>query len=485
MNLAQFVSNIPVRRKLIDQNDRDKFEWNQWQSATKSMNNVESPVKEKHVRNLILGTYRLEGSKLFWSMVVRIQIESHPIVSWKFSYLTHRLLRDGHRNVISDTILLINYFEQLAKYWSGLQQQYGLLTYRYCQLIIFKLKFHRQYPMFNGSLTFVDQTQTIQTLFQSNSNSYTQLVKELFDYLEQILNLVQVIFISLDQSRTNSMTTTGQCRLNPLIVCIQDSSIIYDYLIKIIFKLHENINHETLQTHRERLDEQFRRLKKFYNQVSTLQFFKNLIQVPNLPENPPNFARKDDLKQHQTTIAIVHSAAQMTDDLLGDLSENSSARLTGSIDVANRPKEISDLEQRLMQYDTMLKQNRSETDDLHRTIAARDAELQTEKNQRLQLEEQLRQQIENQKRLDEMQAIEHQTNSDEKFNQLRQEHLAVLHRENDLQKQLNDLNQQLNQLKDEQKKKKKMNSMKIHKNQTKKFINYVKQTTNCKIEYKF
>ena len=51
--------------------------------------------------DLILGTYRLEGSKLFWSMVVRIQIESHPIVSWKFSYLTHRLLRDGHRNVIS------------------------------------------------------------------------------------------------------------------------------------------------------------------------------------------------------------------------------------------------------------------------------------------------------------------------------------------------------------------------------------------------
>lgn len=29
MNLAQFVSNIPVRKKLIDQNDRDKFEWNQ------------------------------------------------------------------------------------------------------------------------------------------------------------------------------------------------------------------------------------------------------------------------------------------------------------------------------------------------------------------------------------------------------------------------------------------------------------------------
>ncbi|CAF4339004.1 unnamed protein product, partial [Adineta steineri] len=41
----------------------------------------------------------------------------------------------------------------------------------------------------------------------------------------------------------------------------------------------------------------------------------------------------------------------------------------------NRTKEISELEQRVMQYDAMLKQNRSETDDLHRTIAAKDTEL--------------------------------------------------------------------------------------------------------------
>jgi hypothetical protein len=57
--------------------------------------------------------------------------------------------------------------------------------------------------------------------------------------MEDILNLVQVIFTSLDQSRANSMTTTGQCRLNPLIICIQDSSLLYDYIIKVLFKLHE------------------------------------------------------------------------------------------------------------------------------------------------------------------------------------------------------------------------------------------------------
>lgn len=88
----------------------------QWQSASKAINSTEAPAKEKHVRSkkpfhaemgittrfdldLILGTFRLEGARLFWSMMTRLQLESHPIVCWKFCYVIHRLLRDGHKHV--------------------------------------------------------------------------------------------------------------------------------------------------------------------------------------------------------------------------------------------------------------------------------------------------------------------------------------------------------------------------------------------------
>jgi hypothetical protein len=40
---------------------------------------------------------------------------------------------------------------------------------------------------------------------------------------------------------------------------------------------------DTLQGHRQRLMDQFRRLKRFYDQASTLQYFKNLIKAPSLP----------------------------------------------------------------------------------------------------------------------------------------------------------------------------------------------------------
>jgi len=41
---------------------------------------------------------------------------------------------------------------------------------------------------------------------------------------------------------------------------------------------------DTLQGHRQRLIEQFRKLKRFYEQASTLQYFKDLIKVPTLPD---------------------------------------------------------------------------------------------------------------------------------------------------------------------------------------------------------
>ena len=39
--------------------------------------------------------------------------------------------------------------------------------------------------------------------------------------MDEILSLEKGIFSSLDMSKANSMTMGGQCRLSPLIVCIQ------------------------------------------------------------------------------------------------------------------------------------------------------------------------------------------------------------------------------------------------------------------------
>lgn len=85
-------------------------------------------------------------------------------------------------------------------------------------------------------------------------------------------------------ARSNSMTSAGQCRLAPLIPCIQDASKLYDYCVKIMFKLHLTLPPDTLAGHRDRFLTQFKSLKKFYENTSNMQYFKDLIAIPPLPE---------------------------------------------------------------------------------------------------------------------------------------------------------------------------------------------------------
>ncbi|KAF6023111.1 HIP1R [Bugula neritina] len=48
-----------------------------------------------------------------------------------------------------------------------------------------------------------------------------------------------MVFHQLDRANENSMTLTGQCKLYPLVLAVQDSCQLYDYLVKVLFKLHK------------------------------------------------------------------------------------------------------------------------------------------------------------------------------------------------------------------------------------------------------
>lgn len=118
------------------------------------------------------------------------------------------------------------------------------------------------------------------------------------------------------------MTSAGQCRLAPLIPLILDSNQLYDFLVRIMFKLHGNLPNDVLQGHRDRFRAIFTQLKSFYGQARNLQYFVNLITVPKLPELAPNFDSKVDFGAYQ---APVVSVAPETDQSDAANSSNASA----------------------------------------------------------------------------------------------------------------------------------------------------------------
>lgn len=287
--------------------EKENFERGQAVSINKAINTQEVAVKEKHARTCILGTHHEKGAHTFWLAVNRLPLSSNAVLCWKFCHVFHKLLRDGHPSVIKDSMRHKSDLTDMSRMWGHLSEGYGKLCSIYLKLLITKMEFHIKNPRFPGNLQMSNRQ--LDEAGENDVNNFFQLTVEMFDYLECELNLFLGVFSSLDMSRSVSVTAAGQCRLAPLIQVILDSSHLYDYTVKLLFKLHSCLPADTLQGHRDRFQEQFKKLKSLFYRSSNLQFFKRLIQIPQLPENPPNFLRASALSEHISPVVVIPAEA--------------------------------------------------------------------------------------------------------------------------------------------------------------------------------
>lgn len=112
----------------------------------------ESAAKEKHVRMTIIGTYQEKCCTTFWFEVKRLPLQGHPVSCWKFAYVLHKLLREGHTSVIGETQRYRSFLRDLGRLWGHLRQGYGPLIALYCRLLLTKLQFHERNESFPGNL---------------------------------------------------------------------------------------------------------------------------------------------------------------------------------------------------------------------------------------------------------------------------------------------------------------------------------------------
>ncbi|XP_070983599.1 huntingtin-interacting protein 1-like isoform X1 [Oncorhynchus clarkii lewisi] len=302
--------------------EKENFERGQAVSINKAINTQEVAVKEKHARTCILGTHHEKGAHTFWAAVNRLPLSSNAVLCWKFCHVFHKLLRDGHPNVIKDSMRNKADLSDMSRMWGHLSEGYGKLCSIYLKLLITKMEFHVKNPRFPGNLQMSNRQ--LDEAGENDVNNFFQLTVEMFDYLECELNLFLGVFSSLDMSRSVSVTAAGQCRLAPLIQVILDSSHLYDYTVKLLFKLHSCLPADTLQGHRDRFQEQFKKLKSLFYRSSNLQYFKRLIQIPQLPENPPNFLRASALSEHISPVVVIpaESSSPETEHMVDLVTED-------------------------------------------------------------------------------------------------------------------------------------------------------------------
>lgn len=266
------------------------------ESLNKALNPDESPVKEKHVRKLLIGSFQAESGAFFWSYLPVIRLKENQIVCWKFCHVLHKMLRDGHRQVVANSYERQHILLDCGNMWRHVEDGYGQLIHRYCVLLYDRIRFLNVNPRFPNDLKITDQQ--LEEISENDMNVLFMLCCDMFDNLENIVKLQELVLAKVEIKKYNSMTSVGQCHLSPLVAFIQDSSLLYDYTVKILFKLHSNLNPEDLEGLCKRFHGLHKKLKSFYINASNLQYFKTLIQIPHLSETPPNFRIASDLQQH-------------------------------------------------------------------------------------------------------------------------------------------------------------------------------------------
>uniref|UniRef100_A0A8C3PEV4 Huntingtin interacting protein 1 related n=1 Tax=Chrysemys picta bellii TaxID=8478 RepID=A0A8C3PEV4_CHRPI len=287
--------------------EREQFDKTQAMSISKAINTQEAPVKEKHARRIILGTHHEKGAFTFWSYAIGLPLPSSSILSWKFCHVLHKVLRDGHPNVLQDCQRYRSNIRETGDLWGHLHDRYGQLVNIYTKLLLTKISFHLKHPDFPPGLEVTDEV--LEKAAGTDVNNIFQLTVEMFDYMDCELKLTESVLRQLNTAMAVSQMSSVQCRLAPLIQVIQDCSHLYHYTVQLMFKLHACLPADTLQGHRDRFHEQFRSLKNFFKRASDMLYFKRLIQIPRLPESPPNFLRASALAEHVKPVVVIPEEA--------------------------------------------------------------------------------------------------------------------------------------------------------------------------------
>uniref|UniRef100_A0A8R1I3R2 I/LWEQ domain-containing protein n=1 Tax=Caenorhabditis japonica TaxID=281687 RepID=A0A8R1I3R2_CAEJA len=441
---------------------REAFVRGQLEAVQKAITKIEVPLKPKHARTIIVGTHKEKSSGIFWHTVGRIQLEKHPVLAWKFCHLVHKLLRDGYRKVPEETYRFVGRFTQLAQFWKHLNTSgYGPCIESYCKLLHDRVTFHNKYPVVTGKLE-LNESQ-LKTLEGDLDNMFEMTI-DMLDQMDALLQLQDRVYEMLNSLRWSSLIPQGQCMLAPLIIVILDTSKFYDYLVKMIFKLHSQVPPDALEGHRSRFRVIFERTKKFYEESSNLQYFKFLVSIPTLPSHAPNFLQQSDLESYRTPHAYLHNEGpedgqslnghegellnlveeepqQASPSSQPDPREEQLLLLTRAVEDEKFAKErlIQEARSRIEQYENRLLQMQGDFDH-----AKREAEENKEEAQRLKNELSLRDASRIQSDDARVKEAEGKASaSEERFGKMkgvyekfRSEHVAALTKLGELQKQL-------------------------------------------------
>lgn len=283
---TQLVAGLGNRAPTMFDQEKEDFEKAQTNAMLKCLSLEECAAKEKHVRTLMIGTYHSHGAKVFWRKLKdSVPVHGNDVVCWKFLIVLHRIMQDGHKDVIKGTLEHSRFIEQVCRTHGQTRTSYGKLVEAYGDLILSRLAFHHKYKEVSGNFNLKDSS------LQTYDAGYSfELAIDFLDATEQTIKMMKLVMGTFDiGSRSHSLTASGQCRLAALIPCTYDTTRLLDLLSKFLRLLHQALPWDTLSGHRQRFRVLYGQLRDIYDKLNNIQYLRAVLQIPKLSDDLSHF----------------------------------------------------------------------------------------------------------------------------------------------------------------------------------------------------
>mgnify|MGYP001155705254 CR=1 FL=1 len=242
--------------------------------VSKAVSSQETAPKPKHVRACIVSTWERRSSNAFWQNLKLCNVHSDEIQSFKALLTIHKVLRDGHPSSLVDGYREIPYIESLANYTQRPQRSYSPLIKSYAAFLKTKLQFHNNRKEFSGNMSYEDYISLKQV---SNLNEGFDTVSTLMDFMNNVLELAQKVFKSFNQNSNN------ECRIASFVPLVEEANGIFLFMTSMLKAMHATVaDISGLEPLRDRYNEQYRPLYKFFFDCQSLRYLTSLIAVPQL-----------------------------------------------------------------------------------------------------------------------------------------------------------------------------------------------------------
>ncbi|KAI9028872.1 ANTH domain-containing protein [Phycomyces nitens] len=280
----------------------DKAESELAQSIKKATSIEETAPKQKHVRKCIVYTWDHRTSAVIWNILKIQPLLSDEVQTFKALITVHKIIKDGHPNVIKDALRETGWLEACARSVNGDGARgYGTLIRNYVDLLQHKLQYHREHSEFNGTF---DYEEYISLKNIDDPNEGFETINDLMVLQDRIDHFQKVVFASF------RMHTNNECRIASLVPLVEESYGIYKFITNMLRAMHKRTDAiDALEPLRQKFNAQHYNLLKFYYECSNLKYLTSLINVPKLPPDPPSLIDSNTPQLPKRPAAIQYEAS--------------------------------------------------------------------------------------------------------------------------------------------------------------------------------